>query len=127
MILSLPLTSSSCEHHQAQTMTTLAGLPQYKTRIRRRVKVGEKTGVELRYYTMKEYNKLSHEEKKELAFMRRDCDKPDDDHNQTVSALKQQVEDLESRLITAIKTKTDGDKEEAAKHKPLANPLNQRS
>ena len=31
-------------------------------------KVGEKTGVELRYYTMKEYNKLSHEEMKSFAF-----------------------------------------------------------
>ena len=88
-------------------------------------KVGEKTGVELRYYTMKEYNKLSHEEKKELASLQKDRNKENAGNDQTISALKQQVEELEARLVAAINTKDE--LAEPAKSDPLKNPLTQRN
>ena len=59
---------------------------------------------------MKEYNKLSHEEKKELAQLRKDRDsrnKENEGNDQTISALKQQVEDLEARLVAAINTQDE--------------------
>ena len=70
---------------------------------------------------MKEYNKLSHEEKKELAFLCKDCDKENAANDQAVSALKQQVEELKTRLVAAIKTKEET--EEPTKCDPLKNPL----
>ena len=75
---------------------------------------------------MKEYNKLSHEEKKELALLRKDCDNCDKENtsnDQTILALKEQVEVLEARLIVAINTKEDS--AGPVKSDPLKNPLTQ--
>ena len=79
----------------------------------------------MQYYTMKEYNKLSHEEKKEFALLQKDRDKENAGNDQTISALKQQVEELETRLVAAIKTKEET--VEPTKNDPLKNPLTQRN
>ena len=68
------------------------------------------------------------EEKKELAQLRKDRDsrdKENEENNQTISALKQQVTDLEARLVAAINTQEE--KPEPTKTDPLKNPLSQRT
>ena len=93
-------------------------------------KIGPNTGVELRYYTKAEYRNLSNNKRKELAQLRKSAkevsqEKSTDAANATVSALKQQVSELEERLIAV--TKTHETKEHKRENKALSYPLNQRS
>ena len=99
-------------------------------------KTGKDTGVELRYYTKREYSKLSHDERKELAELRRANNSNDSKNNastkKTISALEQQVKDLEERLVAAINTQsstddTSTDTDDRSERAPLTNPLNQRN
>ena len=92
-------------------------------------KVGPKTGIEVRYYTKAEYNKLSHKEKKELAELLgtlKTDGKEDNESNATITALKQQVLELEERLVAVTKVSENEQSKEHSKVKnPLVNPLNQ--
>ena len=96
------------------------------------VKKGPNTGVELRYYTKKEYSKLSHKQRKELATLRENkgSDNDKDNNAMSVSALKQQfqddIKDLEARLIAAISTANEPSNNASSTRQPLQNPLNQR-
>ena len=96
------------------------------------VKKSPNTGVELRYYTKKEYSKLSHEQRKELAPLRENkgSDNDKDNNAMSVSALKQQfqddIKDLEARLIAAISTANEPSNNASSTRQPLQNPLNQR-
>ena len=91
-------------------------------------KKGPQTGVELRYYTKKEYSRLSTAEKKELQQLRKSAKKSNDEAGNTVvAALQQQVKELEDRLIAAIKTSQPKREPMEEKRSPLSNPLNQRS
>ena len=92
-------------------------------------KRGPETGVELRYYTRKEYGGLSQAEKKELQQLRKASNKQNDNEksNVTVAILQQQVKDLEERLVAAIKTNQQECNSTEGKRPPLTNPLNQRS
>ena len=114
LLLRAPSTSNNDNIRRISTVKN-------KNKSSRKHKVGEKKGVELRYYTMKEYNKLSHEEKKELTLLQKERNKENAGNDQTISALKQQVEELETRLVAAIKTKEKP--EEPAQCDPLKNPL----
>ena len=93
---------------------------------------GPETGVEYRYYTKKEYAKLSHDQKKELAEMRgKSKDKTDKSDSASVATVKQELQDdikaLEARLVAAITTTaTDSNKKNENTRQPLVNPLNQR-
>ena len=86
---------------------------------------GEETGVELRYHTRKEYNKLSADEKKELAEWRKSKNEEDDksDDSRIIAALQQTVKDLEAK-ISALTTAKENDK---PSKDPLTNPLTQRT
>ena len=96
------------------------------------VKKGPKTGVEVRYYSKKEYAKLSHKQRKELSDLRKRS-KNEDGNQSNVSAikqeLKQEMKTLEERLIAAIATANDtpSASTEPPARDPLQNPLNQRS
>lgn len=92
-------------------------------------KRGPETGVELRYYTKKEYSGLSAAEKKELQQLRKASSKSNnnDSNNIVVAALQQQVKELEERLVAAIKTNRPSSETTVEKRSPLTNPLNQRS
>ena len=94
------------------------------------VQKGPNTGVELRYYTKKEYSKLSHEQRKELATLRGKGGNANGNNSVSVSALKQQfqddIKDLETRLIAAISTSNEANKNTPSTRQPLQNPLNQR-
>ena len=92
-------------------------------------KKGSDTGIELRYYTKSEYNKLSNAEKKELHQLRNASKVKNDSDvgNSIVAVLQQQVKDLEDRLVSAIKTTQMDNKSVEEKRLVLANPLNQRS
>ena len=86
-------------------------------------KKGPRTGVELRYYKMQQYRRLSSDQKKELAELR-DAERntsaaPQDNQ---VAALQQQISALESRLVAALATQPS-----TRQTDPLSNPLNQRS
>ena len=98
-------------------------------------KTGKETGVELRYYTKKEYAKLSHDERKELAELRKNKktnEKSSATSDKTISALQKQVKDLEERLIAVINTQSNDNRIsdgglEPSNRAPLTNPLNQRN
>ena len=91
-------------------------------------KRGPETGVELRYYTKKEYSGLSAAEKKELQQLRKASKSNNNDSNNiVVAALQQQVKELEERLVAAIKTNRPSSETTVEKRSPLTNPLNQRS
>ena len=91
----------------------------------------EGTGVEVRCYTKKEYARLSHNKRKEPAELR---NKPNDNghSNSSVPAIKQQfkddIKDLEDRLIAAINTANSGraSSNEANSKQPLSNLFSQR-
>ena len=92
-------------------------------------KIGPKTGVEVRYYTRKEYSKLSHDERKELAELRGKTDKGNKNSNTTaISAMQQQFKELEERLIAAVSTAQQGQTDSTSDDRPdpLRNPLTQR-
>ena len=94
------------------------------------VKKGPKTGVEVRYYTKKEYSKLSHAQRKELSELRQEKNK-----DTSISAIKQElrdeIKDMENRLIAAIASSREVSRgttpNGTTTRDPLANPLNQRS
>ena len=92
-------------------------------------KKGSETGIELRYYTKSEYNKLSTAEKKELHQLRNASkgNNSSDVGNAMVAMLQQQVKELEERLVAAIKTTSSESRPNDEKRLVLANPLNQRS
>ena len=89
---------------------------------------GPKTGVEIRYYSKKEYSMLSHDQRKELAELRGNKKSNNVDKQSNVSAIKQEFKDdikaLEQRLIAAISTATS--QPVPPTRNPLTNPLNQR-
>ena len=91
-----------------------------------------KTGVELRYYTKREYKKLTKQEKKELAELRKaqgDNGNKTVDDESTISAMRQQIEQLQQR-VSAINEQSesqDDADDTSAQRSPLRNPLNQRS
>ena len=85
---------------------------------------GDKTGVELRYHTRKEYNKLSADEKKELSEWRKNKKEKEEGDSNIISSLQQTVKALEAR-IAALTSERVG-QSEVEKIDPLSNPLNQR-
>ena len=93
-------------------------------------KKGPETGVEIRYYTKKEYAKLSQAQRKELAKLR---ELKNGDSKSNISTVKQELmremKELENRLIAAISTAhgtSGGGSGESIVRNPLKNPLNQR-
>ena len=93
-------------------------------------KKGPETGVEVRYYKKSEYDKLSHEERKELSEIRKgnkDDNTSQNSDNATVAALKQQVSQLKERIIAALKTSETPPETKDKKKDPLTNPFNQRT
>ena len=93
-------------------------------------KKGPETGVEVRYYTKKEYGRLSQAQKQELAKLRKS---KGDGSKSNISNVKQdlmqEMRELENRLVAAIATARGAPKDlsnEAAIRNPLKNPLNQR-
>lgn len=92
----------------------------------------EKEGncVEDRYYSKKEYTKLSKAQKKQLHELRKRKNKTNtsskDNSTSAVAALRQQISDLESRLVAAINTQPTPAASPTTSN-PLSNPLNQRS
>ena len=122
LLLTAPNVSNTSNHRINSVKTKGKGKGNHK--------VGPNTGVELRYYTKAEYRKLNKNERKELAQLRKAAkddsqERGADATNATVSALKQQVSELEERLIAV--TKTNELKERKRESNPLSNPLNQRS
>ena len=91
-------------------------------------KTGPKTGIELRYYTKKEYAKLSQDQKKELAELR--GNKTSSDRISSIRhEMRSEMQELESRIIAAITSanKQSEASDNSMKKQPLQNPLNQRS
>ena len=92
--------------------------------------VGPETGVELRYHNKREYNKLSSEQKKELAEWRKnkrareESNKENEDiQAQKISLLETTVATLEAQIAKLTSTK---DKDSNPTKDPLTNPLTQR-
>ena len=130
LLLMAPNQSSNNSNHRVSAVKN--------DKVKGKHKTGKETGVEIRDYTKKEYNKLSHAERKELADLRKQeknkGNTPTSDN--TVAALTQQVKDLEERLIAAINTTPSTDTATTTattndtstqQRAPLSNPLNQRN
>ena len=88
------------------------------------------TGVEFRYYSSHEYNKLSRAQKKELSAWRKDKEnyKPPS-HN--ISALQQQISQMKKeteamRATIAALTTHNEPQQSTQVRQPLTNPLTQR-
>ena len=94
------------------------------------MKKGPETGVEVRYYTKKEYGKLSQAQKKELAKLRGlKSNGPNVNVSTVKDDLMQEMRELENRLVAAITTAQETPRvtsNELVVRNPLKNPLNQR-
>ena len=120
----LLLTAPSAQTHKAEHRVSA-------TRSENDTHKGPKTGIKLRYYSKNEYNNLNAYQRKELKELRASRDrKRNTNTNQTseVASLKQQMVDLESRLIAAIATsQSQNNANDSQKKGPLTNPLTQRN
>ena len=89
---------------------------------------GDGGNIELRYYSKKEYGKLSKAQKSKLYELRQKKKESSKDDNTTatseVAALRQQMTELESRLVAAINTQSSNT---SSNSNPLSNPLTQRN
>ena len=82
---------------------------------------GPKTGVEVRYYSKKEWNKLSPaDQRDEVVQLRKQQLNQNSDNTHDIAALQQHIQALEERLIAATTTTP------APSRNPLSNPLTQR-
>ena len=90
-------------------------------------KKGSKTGIELRYYTKKEYSNLSHDQRKELAELR-NKKKNGMNISAVTQELREEMKTLEDRLIAAINTSQVKQQVMTTNNNPppLQNPLSQR-
>ena len=122
LLLTSPSSATSINNQRISVSKTSNSNPNLKK--------GPVTGVELRYYTKKEYGKLSHAQRKELAELR----EGNKNTNVNVSSIKQELKDeireLENRLIAAIATarkiENTSTPKDVIPRDPLKNPLNQR-
>ena len=65
---------------------------------------GPETGVEVRYYSKKEWNKLSPAQRDEVRQLRQQQLNQNTDSTHDIEALQQHIKDLEERLIAATTT-----------------------
>ena len=112
MLLTAPPTKTNEPNHRISATTTDAS---------------KDNDVEVRYYSTKEYNKLSKAQRKRLHDLRKkksnQSTAPNADGTSEVAALRQQLSDLENRLVAAINTQPSS---ASTSTNPLSNPLNQR-
>ena len=84
--------------------------------------------MEVRYYSKTEYDKLTKAQRKCLHDLRKKKNNQSTasnaDGKSEVAALRQQISDLEDRLVAAINTQPSS---ASTSNNPLSNPLNQRS
>ena len=85
------------------------------------------TGVELRYHTRKEYDRLNQNQKKELHEWRKSTNAKDDKSNSRISSLETQLKELidENNNMKVRISALTSNQIKSDRH-PLSNPLNQR-
>jgi ribosomal protein L29 len=86
------------------------------------------SGVELRYHSQKEYQKLNREQKKDLSAWRRNNQSKASDESSKISSLEQSIATLQatiSALTSSTSASTDSTSSSTSAN-PLTNPLSQR-
>ena len=120
ILLTAPTSQSSSQRISSTTTTNNKSNKRGNGNNQANTIKGAKTGVEVRYYSKKEWNKLSPAQRSEVVELRQQQLKQTTDSTHDIAALQQHIKDLEERLIAATTTTP------APPRNPLSNPLTQR-